>query len=80
MQAARAKAKAIEPARSFDRRELGVYMLPDGNEYVVSTLYADGCCLYLRQIWWLGGDASFWVRRDGELVRRAGRPVGARST
>jgi hypothetical protein len=27
-------------------RELGVYTLPDGGEYVASTPYADGCCLY----------------------------------
>ena len=56
-------------------RELGVYELPSGGEYVVSTLYADGCCLYPRRAWAAFGEAEFWVDGDGRLLRR-GEPTG----
>lgn len=51
-------------------RELGVYELPDGKQYVVSTLYADGCSLYPLHAWANYGNAEFWADNDGRLLRR----------
>ncbi|MDQ3753241.1 MAG: hypothetical protein M3371_00740 [Acidobacteriota bacterium] len=55
-------------------RELGIYKLKDGREYIVSTLYQDGCCLYSTQSWQMFGNAEFWVRPDGQLIHD-GRPT-----
>ena len=60
--------------RAAKLRELGVYLLPDGREYVVSTLYSDGCCLYPRRAWATYGEAEFWVDGEGRLLRR-GEPT-----
>ena len=60
--------------RAVRLRELGVYTLPAGGEYVVSTLYADGCCLYRRRAWGAYGEAEFWVDAQGRLLRR-GEPT-----
>jgi hypothetical protein len=51
-------------------RELGVYALPDGREYVVSTIYHDGCSLYTPTAWETFGTAEYWVDRDGRLLHR----------
>src|SRR5215204_6173030 len=51
-------------------RELGVYELPDGRQYVVSTLYSDGCALYPVRAWGSYGNAEFWVNKEGRLLRR----------
>ena len=51
-------------------RELGVYTLPGGGEYVVSTLYADGCCLYTTRSWGIYGEAEFWADGEGRILRR----------
>lgn len=56
-------------------RELGVYELPNGRQYVVSTLYSDGCGLYPLQAWANYGNAEFWAGKDGRLLRR-GVPTG----
>jgi hypothetical protein len=50
-------------------RELGVYELPDGGRYVVSTLYSDGCALYLERAWGSYGNAEFWADKEGRLLR-----------
>jgi hypothetical protein len=55
-------------------RELGVYVLPDGGEYVVSTLYSDGCGIYPVRAWGRFGSAEFWADREGRLLRR-GEPT-----
>jgi hypothetical protein len=69
------QAMATAPTRrAFRLRELGVYALPNGGEYVVSTLYSDGCCLYPRRIWDAYGEAEFWVDPEGRLLRR-GEPT-----
>ena len=49
-------------------RELGVYALPDGREFVVSTIYYDGCSLYTPHAWETFGTAEYWVDRDGRLL------------
>ena len=49
-------------------RELGVYALPDGREFVVSTIYHDGCSLYAPRAWETFGLAEYWVDRDGRLL------------
>lgn len=49
-------------------RELGVYALPDGREFVVSTIYRDGCSLYTPRSWATFGTAEYWVDRDGRLL------------
>jgi hypothetical protein len=51
-------------------RELGVYNLPDGREFVVSTIYHDGCSLYTPRAWETFGTAEYWVDRDGRLLQR----------
>lgn len=51
-------------------RELGVYVLPNGREYVVSTLYSDGCGIYPVHAWHGFGNAEFWADKDGQLLRR----------
>ena len=51
-------------------RELGIYELPDGRQYVVSTLYSDGCGLYPLRAWGNYGNAEYWADRDGRLLRR----------
>jgi hypothetical protein len=68
----------MAPAHSLQRvglRELGVYALPGGGEYVASTLYADGCCLYTPVAWQLFANADLWVANDGRILRR-GQPTG----
>ena len=50
-------------------RELGVYALPDGREFVVSTIYYDGCSLYTPHAWESFGLAEYWVDRDGRLLQ-----------
>ena len=60
-------ANRIRPRRL---RELGVYELPDGRQYVVSTLYSDGCCLYPVRAWGSYGNAEFWANKEGRLLRR----------
>jgi hypothetical protein len=57
----------IKPRRL---RELGVYELPDGRQYVVSTLYSDGCALYHVRAWGSYGNAEFWADKEGRLLRR----------
>jgi hypothetical protein len=56
--------------KSPQLRELGVYKLPDGREYVVSTLYSDGCSIYPVRSWESYGNAEYWADRDGRLLRR----------
>ena len=51
-------------------RELGIYTLPDGKEYVASTLYSDGCGLYPLSAWWNYGNAEYWADKEGRLLRR----------
>ena len=60
--------------RAVRLRELGLYALPDGREYVVSTLYDDGCCLYPKRMWETFGEAEFWVDAGGRLLSR-GEPT-----
>jgi hypothetical protein len=55
-------------------RELGVYVLPDGREYVVSNLYSDGCAVYPVRAWEGFGSAEFRADREGRLLRR-GEPT-----
>ncbi|MDT5272975.1 MAG: hypothetical protein QOH49_5161 [Acidobacteriota bacterium] len=49
-------------------RELGIYALPDGREFVVSTIYHDGCSLYTPHAWEMFGTAEYWVDREGHLL------------
>lgn len=50
-------------------RELGIYRLPDGREFVVSTLFHDGCSLYTPHAWATYGLAEYWVDSGGRLLR-----------
>lgn len=56
-------------------RELGIYELPDGGQYVVSTPHPGGCALYSVHAWAHYGEAEYWADRDGRLLRR-GIPTG----
>jgi hypothetical protein len=51
-------------------RELGVYALPDGSEYVASTIYSGRCCLYSPPAWCLCAGAELRVDARGRLLRR----------
>jgi hypothetical protein len=51
-------------------RELGVYTLPDGREFIVSTIYHDGCSLYSSHAWETFGTAEYWVDREGRMLNR----------
>ncbi len=50
-------------------RELGIFELPDKRRFVVSALYADGCCLYSVGAWSTFGVAEYWLDVDGRLIR-----------
>lgn len=51
-------------------RELGVYKLPDGSEYVASIFYSEGSCLYTPPAWELFAGAELRVDARGRLLRR----------
>lgn len=55
-------------------RNLGIYALPDGSEYVADVLYSDGYKLYPRRSWGTVGRVEYSVGPDGRLVRR-GQPT-----
>ena len=63
--------------QSVRLRELGIYQLADGREFIVSTIYNDGCCLYPLHAWDTFGNAEFWVGPDGRLLSR-GQPTSWR--
>lgn len=65
-----ASSSSATPARRPRLRELGVYRLPDGREFIVSTLFQDGCSLYTPHAWATFGLAEFWVDSEGRLLRR----------
>lgn len=50
-------------------RELGIYALPDGSEFIVSTIYHDGCNIYTPHSWETFGTAEYWVDSDGRLLK-----------
>jgi len=60
----------VKQAPVIRLRELGVYRLADGREFIVSTVYSDGCCLYPLHAWDTFGSAEFWVSPDGRLLKR----------
>ena len=64
-----ATAKAYAP-KTGGLRELGVYKLPDGGEYVASSFYSGGCCLYTPSAWVLFAGAELRVDSCGRLFRR----------
>lgn len=51
-------------------RELGIYELPDGRQYVASALYANGYRLYPIHAWASYGEPEYSAERDGRLTRR----------
>ena len=62
--------RARDAAQSYIRlRELGLYCLPDGKEYVVSTFYSDGFSLYHIGSWGSFGNAEYRVSKDGQIHR-----------
>ena len=68
VQAAVAQKPSVIPKPRL--RELGVYSLPDGREFIVSTIYHDGCSLYTPHAWETFGTAEYWVDKDGRLLHR----------
>lgn len=60
---------------SLGPRELGVYELPDGRQYVVSAPHPGGCALYSLRAWAYYGEVEYWADRGGRLLRR-GIPTG----
>ena len=55
-------------------KNLGIYALPDGKEYVADVLAGDGYNLYPRRSWETVGRVEYSVGADGRLVRR-GKPT-----
>ena len=51
-------------------RELGIYELPDGRQFVASTLHINGCGLYPVRTWYAYGNAEYWLNRDGRILSR----------
>ena len=51
-------------------RELGIYELPDGRQYVASALYSNGYRLYPVHAWMSYGDAEYSAEKDGRILRR----------
>ncbi len=72
---ARSNAGRLFPRKGFvmKLRNLGIYTLPDGNEYVVDVLYNGGYSLYPRNSWETVARAAYRISSDGSLVRR-GKP------
>jgi hypothetical protein len=68
VQAVAAQKPSVIPKPKL--RELGVYSLPDGREFIVSTIYHDGCSLYTPHAWETFGTAEYWVDKDGRLLHR----------
>lgn len=56
-------------------RELGIYALPDGGEFIVSTIYHDSCSLYTLHAWDTSGMAEYRVGADGRLLHRNAHSV-----
>ena len=50
--------------------ELGIYELPDGRRFVVSTMHGDGCALYSIRTWGAFGNAEYWLSKDGRVLSR----------
>ena len=62
--------RARDAAQSYiGLRELGLYCLPDGKEYVVSAFYSDGFSLYHIGSWGSFGNAEYHVSKDGQIYR-----------
>ena len=55
-------------------KNLGIYLLPDGREYVADVLRDDGYSLCPRRSWDVSARAEYRVGPDGRLVRR-GQPT-----
>lgn len=55
-------------------RNLGIYLLPDGREFIADVLYRDGANLYTPRSWEGLGLAEFRVGHDGQLIS-GGRPT-----
>ena len=55
--------------RQYRLRELGIFELPDKRRFVVSALYAEGCCLYPLGAWHAFGLAEYRLNVDGRLIR-----------
>ncbi|HEX6182847.1 MAG TPA: hypothetical protein VFZ44_02975 [Pyrinomonadaceae bacterium] len=67
IQQATARARAREEVRL---RELGIYTLPDGGEYVASSFYSGVCCLYTPPSWELFAGDELRVDTGGGLLKR----------
>ena len=62
-------AQRIATQSNVSLRELGLYSLPDGKEYIVSTFYSDGFSLYSAKAWDSFGNAEYWMSEDGQIFK-----------
>ena len=51
-------------------RELGVYSLPDGREFVAQATGAEGYSLYTLQAWKTFGMAEYRIHADGRILSK----------
>lgn len=56
-------------------RNLRIYTLPDGREFIADTLYTKGYGLYSTKNWERLGPAEFLIDTCGRLLRN-GEPTG----
>lgn len=49
-------------------KNLGVYVLPDGREFVVELFQGGKWRLFSRHVWSLAGHAGYQINDDGYLV------------
>ena len=54
--------------RNMKLKNLGVYALPDGREFVVEMFQGGKWRLFSRHVWTLAGHAGYQVNDDGYLV------------
>ncbi len=50
-------------------RNLGIYVLPDGKEYVADVVNAGGYALFSAKLWNFFRVADYRVNADGRLLR-----------
>ncbi len=56
-------------------RHLGIYVLPDGKEYVADVVNAGAYALFSARLWDFLRVVGYRVNEDGRLLREEGAPT-----
>jgi hypothetical protein len=62
--------KTDDPAQELFLRELGIYSLPDGREFVAHAAGEAGYSLYTPSAWKTFGMAEYRVHPDGKILSK----------